>query len=196
MTDVLSAIDAPTDVTVLVEFDGTSIRFDHERTRLVRSSLWVMLATWGLWGLAGFMVFSFSAGIRDLLLTLLLIGFAGTLVIPLVGYALEELIAGWTVRSLVLGPHQIRGVGVNGGALPTWNVHDLQEVWVARDWWSPVVAIRRRSGVVSALRVDQLSTAHWLANGLESWRQERATEPTEEAQRLQQAMRARVGQPS
>lgn len=196
MNELLSPISTPTDVIVRTGFDGVELRFAHGRIVLVGHALRVMLGLWAVWFVLVLLSLNTPGFIRDLLLTALLPGFLGTLAVPVVAYVIEEMVAGWTVATLKLGSHQVVGVGVNGRALPTWNVHDLQEVWVSRDWVSSVVAIRNRAGEVSALRVEQVATAQWLARVLEAWRQERGTEPTEEAERLQQAMRARVGQPS
>lgn len=186
-------LDPPPGVYVHTELDGHRVRFPHEPRSFVRPGIFVAIAIWAVVVLiVGPTLAMLPSWIRDPLLAVAIAVALGGFTMPLIAGWLGIQVNRSTVRELLLTPHQLHLTGVDGSPLGRWTVHDLQDVWASRDQVSPIVAVQTRDGEVRALRVGEVETARWMVDLLAAWRAERATEPTEQAERLRQAMRERV----
>lgn len=194
----LQPLNKPAAVQLSAELDGHLLRFAHRERELAKAGAFATALVWlFVVVIAGPSCFIWLSGwARDAMLALWIAAALASLVFPVLSWLAGLQLARSTVQTALLTPHHVKVVGLLGNELARWTVHDLEEAWASRDLFSPIVAIRKRTGEVQALRVDAEGTALWLVEVLREWIQERATEPDEEGERLLAAVRARRGSPA
>lgn len=180
VADLLALEERPLHVSVQQTSNGLLVRLDHElpvTLGALRTAALVGvcggLGMFLFWGMFGGFCMAFTGLVCGGFL-----GSVGVILFQTFEYAIRQS----TVQSLELRPHSVHWGLLGGGASDPWTIHDIEELWASKDWFSGVVACKKRQGGVSALRVTGGGQTRWVLDLLKSWRHERGTSPDPEAQ--------------